>query len=367
MFITKKELTGLIGKVSPTINKNSNIAILRNIKIGLNGKLTMHTTDLDVTAIASIPCIVPERENNLCINGESLKNTIKGLTGTINLTIQDQILKLTTENGINYDITGTTAEDFPCIHDIKYTRKVNLSVSLLSAILENTAFAVSKDASRTSLMGVYVRGGKNGIIAVGVDGHKLGEYKINGVWNKFTFIVPPKPIAVFVKNCVKDKPVYLYSNRNGDYIQLKQGDYTVIIKTMELPFPNYWKAIPQKNDKTCIINRIDLLNKVSSFIKISNKKTNMGKFLFTPESLKITVNNEDTGANAETSLQCIYSGDQHYIGINVAYLSEILNIIDTDMVRITMNTVTSAILIYPETEKERHVSKLFLVIPLHIK
>ena len=63
-----------------------------------------------------------------------------------------------------------------------------------------------------------------------------------------------------------------------------------------------------------------------------------------------------------------YKGDNHIIGFNGQYLSEILDIIKTSKIKIEMNTQISACLIFPEYEKaeEKLSEDLFLIMPLRI-
>ncbi len=65
-------------------------------------------------------------------------------------------------------------------------------------------------------------------------------------------------------------------------------------------------------------------------------------------------------------MEAEYEGDEHVIGFNGVYLSEILNIIKTEKIRFEMNTQISACLIYPEFEDEAESNDTFLIMPLKI-
>jgi DNA polymerase-3 subunit beta len=137
------------------------------------------------------------------------------------------------------------------------------------------------------------------------------------------------------------------------YIYSKLGDG---------PYPNYEKVIPQNNDKKVVVGKEFLLSALKQLLPFSNEKTNLIKFKYTYNNLELSINNIDIGCEINKNLNIEYSGDEFIIGFNGKLFIEELEILDCDVVTITMRSAISACLIFdPSIE-----GSLLLIMPLRI-
>jgi DNA polymerase-3 subunit beta len=139
-------------------------------------------------------------------------------------------------------------------------------------------------------------------------------------------------------------------------------------KLIEGPYPDYEKVIPRNNTKIAIVDKSDLQNAVKRVSVLSNNKTHLVKFSFVKDEVEIMVMNREIGGEARQKVMIDYSGEDHTIGFNASYFSEILNMITTPKLKIEMNTQISACLLFPQYEKEedKKSDNTFLIMPLRI-
>jgi DNA polymerase-3 subunit beta len=152
------------------------------------------------------------------------------------------------------------------------------------------------------------------------------------------------------------------------YIVFNTESFNLCSKLIDGPYPDYKKVIPNNNPKTVTVDKGTLIESVRRVSVLSNQKTHLVKFVFNLNELEIVVLNSDIGGEARQIIPIEYDGDEHIIGLNAAYFTEILSIIKTPSVRLEMNTQISACLIFPRYEKEedKKSEDLFLIMPLRI-
>jgi DNA polymerase-3 subunit beta len=212
-----------------------------------------------------------------------------------------------------------------------------------------------------------IEGQRTGMIAT--DGHRLGSSFHNAEMNvpdHICGIIAPKSIIHLTKIVGADAEEATVSVTMGEkYVLFSTDTITLCSKLIDGPYPDYGKVIPRNNPKKAVVDKRVLIDAVRRVSVLSNQKTHLTKFLFTPNQLEVTVLNRDIGGEARQVLEVEYEGEEHALGFNGHYLSEILNIVDADRVRIEMNTQISACLVFPESE-EQTTEDLFLIMPLRI-
>ncbi|MBN1307793.1 MAG: hypothetical protein JXA18_07745, partial [Chitinispirillaceae bacterium] len=178
----------------------------------------------------------------------------------------------------------------------------------------------------------------------------------------------PKTLNNLLRNIDNKNDATIKIKFSEKYISFTGTFFTLCSKLIEGPYPDYSKVIPQSNPKEAIVGRLDILNATKRASILSNQKTHLIKFVISPGSMEVMVVNKEIGGEAKETIDVDYSGDVHTIGFNAQYFTEILEIIKTEKVKISMNTQISACLIYPVYTKpeEKESDDLFLIMPLRI-
>jgi len=330
-------------------------------------------TDLDHSVRLTGP-VSGDAEFEVTVNARKIFEIARELPeGDISIDVDENVLIIESDGGsFSCKIAGADSRDFPAFPEIPESQIFDFSTSMLRDLVLKSSFAVSKDESRACLCGVLweIENTRTGMIAT--DGHRLGSSFYDGEFDtaeKLSAIISPKSLLHLVRSFGNDDPEAQVRIELGEkYIVFSNDRMTLCSKLIEGPYPDYEKVIPKTNTKKAVIERAVLMDAVRRVSVLSNQKTHLTKCEFTPGQLEIAVLNRDIGGEARQVIPIEYEGEQHPIGFNAAYLSEILNIINTPRVRFEMNTQISACLIFPVTEDDAPLksSDLFLIMPLRI-
>ena len=363
-------LEGIL-KANPIVPSKSTLQILTNLKLQFSPeKLVITATDLDHFIRIELE-IEGEGEHNITINSRKLLDIVRELSSDdITLSIDENVLIIDSGSTYSAKISGADSRDFPQFPEITESTIIEVDYDVLKNSIKKSSFAVSTDEARACLCGVLweIENEKN--VMVATDGHRLGYSSYNTsvqVENKIESIISPKSLLHAVKIFENDERK-LKVEFGDKYIVFSDASVTLCTKLIDGPYPDYDKVIPKNNPKNCIIDRKSLIEAVKRVSVLSNQKTHLLKFSFREGQLEIAVSNRDIGGEARQIVDVDYSNEEHIIGYNGVYLSEILGIINTNRIRIEMNTQISACLIYPVIDdgEEAESSDVYLIMPLKI-
>lgn len=371
--IQKKDLFDLLQKAFPIIPAKSSLQILTNFKLTYTGfNLEVSATDLD-HSMRVVSNATGSGPFDVTVNGRKAFEIVRELPeGNVTLSLDENVLIIQSESGFSCKIAGSDSRDFPGFPEISSENEFEISSFSLRDLILKSSFAVAKDETRACLCGIFweISADKTGMVAT--DGHRLGSSFINttiSLQSKVSGILSPKSVLNLVRildSKTVDENVKV--NIGDKYISFSTPNLMMCSKLIEGPYPDYTKVIPRNNPKKAIIEKSVLQNAVRRVSVLSNQKTHLVKFAFSRGNLEIVVLNRDIGGEAREIIAVDYDNDNHNIGFNGQYFSEILDIIKTPKVMIEMNTQISACLLFPvyENESEKTSEDLFLIMPLRI-
>lgn len=371
--IQKKDLFDLLQKAFPIIPAKSSLQILTNFKLTYTGfNLEVSATDLD-HSMRVVSNATGSGPFDVTVNGRKAFEIVRELPeGNVTLSLDENVLIIQSESGFSCKIAGSDSRDFPGFPEISSENEFEISSFSLRDLILKSSFAVAKDETRACLCGIFweISADKTGMVAT--DGHRLGSSFINTtipLQSKVSGILSPKSVLNLVRildSKTVDENVKV--NIGDKYISFSTPNLMMCSKLIEGPYPDYTKVIPRNNPKKAIIEKSVLQNAVRRVSVLSNQKTHLVKFAFSRGNLEIVVLNRDIGGEAREIIAVDYDNDNHNIGFNGQYFSEILDIIKTPKVMIEMNTQISACLLFPvyENESEKTSEDLFLIMPLRI-
>jgi DNA polymerase-3 subunit beta len=131
---------------------------------------------------------------------------------------------------------------------------------------------------------------------------------------------------------------------------------------LEGQFPKYNQLIPQSNPKEAVVNVSQLTAALERVSIMVNEKTSIVKLEFVKNSLKLSADTPDSG-KSEESLDVDYDGEDLAIAFNYKYVLEALKNIDSDEVKIGLNTGLSATVFKPNSDEDL----ICLIMPVQIR
>tara|TARA_B100001057_G_scaffold453063_1_gene497563 strand:+ start:1079 stop:2194 length:1116 start_codon:yes stop_codon:yes gene_type:complete len=343
-FKTLSHLQGIVDK------KNS-LPILSNILIeAKKNKLTLSSTDMDISIIENIDCNVLA-DGATTINSQILYDIVRKIKDNTEIEIISNNGKILTlrANGSRFSLACLPKEDYPLIDKENFGTNINMSSKILFKLIDKTKFAISNEETRYFLNGLYFNitkeDNKNIVTLVGTDGHRLAKFshiiqdKIDDVSG---VIIPKKTIfelSKLLSETDDDVEISISSNK----IVFVIGEIIFISKLIDGSFPDYKRVIPNDNSNILKINREALLSAVDRVSTIANDKSPVIKFKLLKNILNLnSVNTESSTASEDLNIN--YDGDQIEIGFNSKYIMDIVNNLEDEEISINLKDNSSPVI-----------------------
>ncbi len=363
--ISKGALQELLSLVVSAVPTKSTLPILSNVLIEADTEgLTLVATDLDISIRTRGEASVDE-EGSITVPAKRIGEIVRELPDAdVKVTVKDSKVKLTCANG-SFTIIGMDPEDFPQLPQVDAEKRAGLPSAVLEKAVKQTAYAVSTDETRQMLTGVLVQFKNGTLTLVGTDGHRLSRARFQGDFKGLEgrdLIIPPKALNQIVRLAAGHETINLMVSKN--FAVFEVGPTTVYSRLIDGNFPNYEQVIPKDNPKTYNVSRDELIASLRRVSILSDNVTRQVKVNLLPERVELSVNTADVGEGQE-SIGVEYSGDPIAVGYNAAYLLEALRTMQSEQVRVELNTPTSPGLFIPASMEEGE-DLLCLVMPLRL-
>jgi len=347
------------------IGSNPVLPILEDFLFTIdNNKLTVSATDLETSIKTEIE-VNADKSGTVAVPAKILLDTLKELPQqpiTFNVNEENFGIEITSHYG-KYKLAGENGEDFPKIPEPDSVDAVTLSSSVLSQAINKTLFATSNDELRPAMTGVYLQVDFNKIIFVATDAHKLVKQGFNSIESQVStsFIIPKKALTLLKNALPGDGEVNLSFNNANAFFAF--NNINLVCRLIDARYPDYNAVIPTDNPNLLTLGRADFLNSLKRIAIYANKTTNQVILNINDGSLTVSAQDLDFSNEATEQLACTYTGEPLTIGFNAKFLIEMLNVLESDEVKMELSTPTRAGILLPSEEEEEE-EILMLVMPV---
>lgn len=339
--------------------------ILANV--ALNGK--MITTDSEHWTIIDQQCNVQGTTASLK-QLEAVVKTIKH--ATIDLEQDGNILRLQA-GSIQSSLPAIDIDEFPALPELTPDTVAVFDFKDFVDCLKRLVFSAASYDANNVLGGVTFIFSPDGFEAASTDGSRLGKYNIPGLKteNKTQLNIPASMLGNIYKAFKTDKEQstvefhYLADSIRNDYVQIRIGVYTFIVRLLEGQYPRYNQLIPINQHYHYKVDRKALIDGLKTVGAFANPRTNVVKFDL-GYGVQLTACTPDTG---ETTLAVpgvwpLTTDDSLKTAFNYKYVLDALEAIDADFVRLSMNNGLSPAIF---TGYGTDSNFLELVMPVQVK
>lgn len=362
------ELLKALQTVSGAVPTKSTLPILECVLFEADGTtLRLSATDLEISIRQRLSVSLSKSDSGsvsrVAVPAKRLLDTLRALPELpIEFSVDDDYnVTLKTEQG-RYKMVGFDGADYPALPDLADTVRIETSGSLLKRAITKTGFAVSRDALRPAMMGIYFQIGPDGGKAVATDGHRLVKLSLDRMTSKdpVEFIVPEKAMNL-ASRVATDEPCTVVVD--GGYVAFDFGRSRVLARLIDEAYPNYQAVIPVENDKRLTVSRDSMLAAVKRVALYSSTMTNQIRLHLSAEAVKIAAEDIERASEAYETVVCEYDSDDMLIGFNAVYLTEVLSNVDADEVQFEFSSPNRAGIVIPLEQKEGE-SMMMLIMPV---
>ncbi len=372
--IEKKDLQVNIQHLYNIVPNKNTMPILTNYLIEADeqsGKMRFTATDLEITVVVEFEANISE-SGKIAVSARNFNEIINSLPGSIiHFMVDEEILKIHCEKS-RFNLLCAESSQFPLIPQRDLSNALEIDAKLFKKMVENTSFAVSTETNRPIFTGILWKLFPEEQLMVATDGKKIAEftYKKNiNLQQEIEQIIPTKGLLFLdkvINDDIDEVAVILESNR----VMFAYGNYTIFSHIIDGKFPDYTKAIPLNNNNILKIRKSILKDAVKRVSLLASEDTFKVKLDLTENVLSVDSANREEGDASEKIEDFSYTGEPLVIAFNYRYLSQILNVIETDQVEIRMGKSNEPVLFFnvpAETEDGESGLARFLLMPLRLK
>lgn len=352
--------------INRIITKNTVFPILENVVIKINEnilQLTSSTLEIELHAYIHKKYFTCYTSGCITISGKKILNICRNIKSNAELHFQliNKKMHIKIFNSL-FKLNTLSQKKFPKFKKIRNTKKFFISQKILKKIISSIYFSIAHNDVRNSLNGMLLEYKKSYLNSVTTDGHRLSMYSIflNTDISIFSIIINKQAILELNKllTCTND---LISITIDYHYVSFQFNTILLITKLLNGNFPNYHDVILKKYTYSILLPTEQLKESLLKTSILCNT-TFKGVFLnFSKNLLKVTSNNQDDEESYD-SFHINYQQKKVSFSINVFYLLDVLNALNTPTVNIIFNTPVSSIQIQSKTQKETK----YIIMPLKL-
>lgn len=365
MILTKREtLLASLLRIGGIVERRQTLPILANILINVKeNELILTATDLEVE-MRTPTSATSEAEMDITLPARKLIDICRTLPeeSKISITIDSEraILK---SGKSRFTLGILPAHDYPSIEPTVSSHRFSVSEKLLKKILEKTQFAMAQQDVRYYLNGMLLEVADGMIRTVATDGHRLAlsEEEITTEEDIDIHVIIPRKAVLELGRQLTTEEQKIDVDISTNHIRIRIGTTTFTSKLIDGKYPDYQRVIPTNTDKEVLADKMALWHALQRTSILSNEKYRGIKFQFMKNMLRLVAHNPEQ-EEAEEEIEIQYEDEELVIGFNVSYLIEVLNVIETEKVKILLSDSGSSCLILDEdSDKSR-----FVIMPMRL-
>jgi DNA polymerase-3 subunit beta len=371
-IINSQVLSKKLKSISGLAGTSKSLPILNNFLFELKkSELYITASDSETTIRINLEVQAAEEDGAICIPAKILTELLDKLPDLpVNFTV-DEEQKLTISAGKgSYSLVGEKADYYPAVSFEGDITSMALSPTVIVEGIHRTVFATSDDEIRPAMCGVKFELSPEGISFVGTNAHILVKYtRTDAVApQEMDFIIHKKSLN-YVKNILGE-----YCNQENAQVNLDVSDKNVkfslpgvmvLSRLIDGKLPNYKLIIPTDNTNKLYVNKNELKAVIMRAAIFSEKSTTLIRLKIQGQELFVKSEDRDFAHKSDDSITCNYEGVPMEIAFNGAFLTSMLNAVDSEEVYFELSDPRRSGLLFP-VDKDDNEEMLMLIMPLQI-
>ncbi|MCZ6620260.1 MAG: DNA polymerase III subunit beta [Gammaproteobacteria bacterium] len=365
-FTTDREtLLRPLQLVTGVVERRQTLPVLANLLVvAENGNLSFTGTDMEVELVAVEGGVTIEQDGRIMIPARKFTDIWRSLPEGAEVSVQVDGDRAVVRSGRSrFSLATLPAADFPKVESGPGDLEFQLSQGDMLHLLDQVSFSMAQQDVRYFLNGMLLEVTSTYTRTVATDGHRLAICTVDvgaSSAERCQVIVPRKGVIELGRLLVGgDEKITLHVGSN--HIRVTRGTYTLTSKLVDGKFPDYEKVIPKDANRAIMVDRETLKQAFLRASILSNEKYRGVRLIIEGELLTIQANNPEQ-EEAEEVVAVAYEGDRMEIGFNVSYLLDVLNVLDTEEVRLSVSDANSSALI----EGPGREDAAFVVMPMRL-
>ncbi len=345
--IQREDFLKPLQQVIGVVERRQTLPVLGNVLINATKKqIKLTATDLEVELQAQVSVPV-EETGDITLPARKLLDICRTLPETAQLDLSVTKERALVRSGKSrFTLSTLPATEFPVVDKIKSAKRITLPQKQLHELIERTAFSMAQQDVRYYLNGLMLEPAKGLLRAVATDGHRLAlcEIVADGIDGTGEQVIVPRKGVQELHRLLEDNDEPIQIDIGSNHIRINTSELRFTSKLIDGRFPDYTRVIPKNADKQLLVNR-DLLRQALTRTSIlSNEKYRGIRLDVSENNIKIQAHNPEQEEAIE-EIDATYSEENLVVGFNVNYILEVLNVLDSADVSVSLSDANSSAMI----------------------
>ena len=336
--VTKETLLTHLQKVVNIISKKPILPILNNLKIEAVGselKLTANSLDMYIETVMAADVT---EEGCTTLPAYRLLDLVNRLNDKeIELESDEQFHCKITCGNASFKLLGMNPVDYPEFATVESEQTLTLKNAAYIRMVDQVAYAVSRDDSRKTLQGILFELKEQTLNAVATDGKRLAMAKteMDDCEDRNCNIILPYRAAVEIKR-ILDGDGTMNMEFNSKYLCVKSGTTTFKTKLIEGNYPPYRQVIPQEFGKSVELTTGTFAQSLD-LVSVPIGSGDYVTLKFTAGQLELHTQSANVGEGSDTLTVPYDYEDEMSFSFNPEFLRDPFRFSGTDKLMFRMN------------------------------
>jgi DNA polymerase-3 subunit beta len=290
------------------------------------GAVTFTATDCDLEAHASAEADI-ETAGAIAASAETLIGFARKLAADLPVSFALESGQLIITSGrARLSVPVLPASDFPTFAALDSACRFTIEAAALRRLIDKTRFAISNEATRYYLNGLYLHTFDGELVAVATDGHRMALASTDmppGIEDgEAPSIIIPRHTVAEIRKLIADHdgPVDLAVSHNA--LRVEAGAAALSSKAIDGSFPDYRRIIPKAPPQCVTVSRAAFAEALARAVIVSTEKSRSLRLTLGADALNIRAFSVEIGEAVEDIDATCEAGLD--IGFNGKYLLEAL-------------------------------------------
>lgn len=359
--VVHENLTKAVSIVSRVVGSRTSLPILGNLLIKAEkSQLSLSATNLELALTVKIGC-KSEQTGVVSVPAKVLLETLQSLQSEkIMLSGDDQKLEIAAA-GADIQIQAMPADEFPALPKVESSMRLEINKDIIIDAFAKVSPAASLDESRPVLAGLLIKPENDRLFFAATDSYRLAEANISHtVDNETSVILPLRTVQEVMRLAGSSEANTILFDLGKSEARIIIDDIELVTRLIDGNFPNYKQIIPTKSASIIKTSRLELIQ-AARLAQIFARESANTITLKVSES-KMTLHAEAAQVGENTSEVSVkLEGEPTSISLNVKFLIDALNVIETDGVEIRLNDKLDPCVVVPVDKKSEYIH---LIMPL---
>lgn len=362
--ISREALLKPLQLVTGVVEKRQTLPVLANVLLEVRAQqLSLTGTDLEVELVGRVTLDEVGQDGDITVPAKKLMDICRSLPEGAQIEVEQDDQRLNMRSGRSrFTLSTLPANEFPNVETIEGEQNFVLEQNKLRRIIDRTSFAMAQQDVRYYLNGMLFEVTANSLRAVSTDGHRLATAytDLNGPQEQQQIILPRKGVLELAK-LLSEPEASVSLAISTNHLRATTEAFTFTSKLVDGKFPDYSRVIPRNGSNVMMADRQELRQVFNRTAILSNEKYRGVRLVLNTDLLKVFANNPEQ-EEAEESVVVEYQGDALEMGFNVSYLQDVMSVLDTRQVKLTLSDANSSALL----EEPEDSDAMYVVMPMRL-